>query len=57
MYTERYSLPFLSGVLISALERRRPGLGAWSPEVKAQLQTIFEAELAPNFGRRLFLGV
>lgn len=46
MYTERYSLPFLTGVLISALERRRPGLGAWSPAVREELKKIFEGELA-----------
>jgi hypothetical protein len=46
MYTERFSLPFLSGVLIAAAERRRPGLGAWSEAGKAQLLQVFREELA-----------
>jgi len=46
VYTERFSLPFLTQVLIAAAERRRPGLGPWTPEVRAQLQGLFETELA-----------
>jgi hypothetical protein len=53
MYTERYSLPFLAGVLISALERRRPGLGAWTPQVREELQKVFTGELA-EMRRRFF---
>lgn len=47
MYTERFSLDFVSGVLMAAAERRRPGLGAWTPEVRAQLEQAFRDELAP----------
>lgn len=47
MYTERFSLGFVSGVLMAAAERRRPGLGAWSPAVRAQLEQAFRDELAP----------
>lgn len=46
MYSERFGLPFITEVLIAAAERRRPGLGAWSPEVKAELRRVFETELA-----------
>lgn len=46
MYTERYSLPFLAGVLISALERRRLGLGPWGEKARAELRALFDAELA-----------
>src|SRR5882724_818950 len=46
MYGERYALPFLAGVLISSAERRRPGLGPWSPAVRDDLQRAFTAELA-----------
>jgi len=53
MYTERYSLPFLAGVLISALERRRPGLGPWTAATREELKKIFDAELA-EMRRRFF---
>lgn len=53
MYTERYSIPFLAGILISAAERRRPGLGAWTENVRAELRKVFETELADL--RRRFL--
>jgi hypothetical protein len=46
MYTERYSIPFLAGVLISAADRRRPGLGAWNEGLRGELRTVFETELA-----------
>lgn len=46
MYTERYSLPFLAGILISALERRRLGLGPWGEKARTELRTVFDAELA-----------
>lgn len=46
MYSERFGLPFITEVLIAAAERRRPGLGAWSPDVKAELRRVFESELA-----------
>lgn len=46
MYTERFSLSFVSGVLLGAAERRRPGLGAWNDRVRATLRQLFEAELA-----------
>ena len=45
MYPDRFRLPFLSGVLIAAAERRRPGLGPWSPQVEEQLRRAFETEL------------
>ncbi len=45
MYTDRFSLPFLTQVLIAAAERRRPGLGGWTPQVRAELRQIFETEL------------
>lgn len=46
MYTERYSIPFLAGVLISALERRRLGLGPWAETSRGELRAIFDSELA-----------
>lgn len=46
MYTERFSLAFVSGVLIAAAERRRPGLGKWTPEVRDELHRVFVDELA-----------
>lgn len=46
VYSERFTLPFISEVLIAAAERRRPGLGPWTPAVRAQLREIFQAELA-----------
>ena len=45
MYPDRFRLPFLSGVLIAAAERRRPGLGPWSPQVEAQIRQAFDTEL------------
>jgi hypothetical protein len=45
MYPDRFRLPFLSGVLIAAAERRRPGLGPWSPRVEQQLREAFQTEL------------
>jgi hypothetical protein len=45
MYPDRFRLPFLSGVLIAAAERRRPGLGPWSPQVEQHLRQAFETEL------------
>lgn len=45
MYPDRFRLPFLSGVLIAAAERRRPGLGPWSPQVEEQLRQAFQTEL------------
>lgn len=53
MYTERFSLPSLSRALIAACERRRPGLGPWTPEVEAALEETFASELAE--ARRNFL--
>lgn len=53
MYTERFSLPFLSRVLIAAAERRRPGLGMWTPKSEGLLRETFVAELAE--ARRNFL--
>ena len=47
MYTERFSLGFVAGVLMAAAERRRPGLGPWSPAVRAQLEQAFRDELEP----------
>lgn len=45
MYSERFSLPFLASLLIAAAERRRPGLGPWTPQVRAELESVFRAEL------------
>ena len=45
MYTERFSLSFIAQVLMAAAERRRPGLGAWSPSVRDDLKKVFETEL------------
>lgn len=53
MYTERFSLPFLARVLIAAAERRRPGLGLWTPASEAALRETFAGELAE--ARRNFL--
>ncbi|HZJ53969.1 MAG TPA: hypothetical protein VFD38_07500 [Myxococcaceae bacterium] len=53
MYPDRFRLPFLSGVLIAAAERRRPGLGPWSPGVEEQLRRAFDSELEDV--RRSFL--
>jgi hypothetical protein len=53
MYPDRFRLPFLAGVLIAAAERRRPGLGPWSPEVEEQLRRAFASEL--DDVRRSFL--
>src|SRR3569833_3557229 len=46
MYSDRFSLAFVAGVLMAAAERRRPGLGAWSPAVREQLRQVFDEELA-----------
>lgn len=46
MYSDRYSLPFIGGVLISSMERRRPGLGPWSDKTRDELKKSFDAELA-----------
>lgn len=46
MYSDRFSLPFVSQLLIAAAERVRPGLGAWSAEVRAKLEQVFRRELA-----------
>jgi hypothetical protein len=45
MYTERFSLEFVSGVLIAAAERRRPGLGPWTPAAREMLREGFVSEL------------
>jgi hypothetical protein len=45
MYPEHFSLPFVTGVLIAAAERRRPGLGAWNAQSRADLEAVFRAEL------------
>jgi hypothetical protein len=55
VYTERFSLPFIAQVLIAAAERRRPGLGAWTPEVKEELKKLFQSELAEIRARFLEL--
>jgi len=46
VYTERYSIPFLASVLISAAERRRPGLGPWSEKTKDEIRAVFQTELS-----------
>ena len=46
MYTERFTLPFIAQVLIAAAERRRPGLGPWTPEAKEEIRKLFESELS-----------
>ncbi len=46
MYTERFSLSFVNGTVLAAAERRRPGLGPWTAEVRAQLESTVESELA-----------
>ncbi|MGZ6132302.1 MAG: hypothetical protein ACXWLF_09760, partial [Myxococcaceae bacterium] len=53
MYPDRFRLPFLAGVLIAGAERRRPGLGPWSPAVEDQLRAAFRTELEDV--RRSFL--
>ncbi len=53
MYPDRFRLPFLTGVLIAAAERRRPGLGPWSFQVEEQLRQAFDSELEDV--RRSFL--
>ena len=45
MYPEHFSLPFITGVLIAAAERRRPGLGAWTPQARAEFEAVFRTEL------------
>ena len=46
MYSDRFSLPFLAEVSIASAERRRPGLGPWTPKVREALDGVFRAELA-----------
>ena len=46
VYSERFSLPFLSQVVIAAAERKRPGLGPWSAGAEAALRQVFDDELA-----------
>jgi len=46
MYSQRFSLPFLAEVLIASAERRRPGLGPWTPQVRGSLEAGFRTELA-----------
>jgi hypothetical protein len=46
VYTERFSIPFLAGILISAAERKRPGLGPWSDKAQDEIRALFESELA-----------
>jgi hypothetical protein len=46
VYSERYSIPFLAGVLISAAERRRPGLGPWNEQAQSEIRALFQSELA-----------
>ncbi|MBS2026405.1 MAG: hypothetical protein JST54_00755 [Deltaproteobacteria bacterium] len=46
MFSDRFSLPFVTSVLIAAAERRRPGLGPWTPAVRQELLGIFKDELA-----------
>jgi hypothetical protein len=46
VYPDRFRLPFLTGVLIAAAERVRPGLGPWSPKVESRLRDVFATELA-----------
>lgn len=53
VYSERFSLPFLSQVVIAAAERKRPGLGPWSLEVQAELVKTVVEELA-ELKRRFF---
>jgi len=53
VYSERFSLPFLSQVVIAAAERKRPGLGPWSLEVQAELVKTVAEELA-ELKRRFF---
>src|SRR6185295_8570757 len=52
---DRFSLPFLAQVVIAAAERKRPGLGPWSPAVEAELVKTFDEELAEL--KRRFLEV
>jgi len=55
VYSERFSLPFLSQVLIAAAERKRPGLGPWSLTVETELLRTFADELVEL--KRRFLEV
>jgi hypothetical protein len=55
MYSERFSLPFLSQVLIAAAERARPGLGPWNDKARQSLETIFRTELTEVRARFLEL--
>jgi len=45
-YSQRFSLPFLAQVVIAAAERKRPALGAFTPEAEALLRQTFADELA-----------
>jgi len=51
VYTERYSIPFLASVLISAAERRRPGLGEWNEKAEGEIRSLFVAELTQMKGQ------
>jgi len=55
LYTDRFTLPFVAQVLIAAAERRRPGLGRWTPEVREELKKVFETEVAEVRARFLEL--
>ncbi|HEY8212095.1 MAG TPA: hypothetical protein VIG99_31655 [Myxococcaceae bacterium] len=55
VYSDRFSLPFLAQVVIAAAERKRPGLGPWSPAVEAELVKTFDEEMAEL--KRRFLEV
>jgi len=46
MYTQRFSLPVLAEVLIASAERRRPGLGPWTPQAREAIEAGFLAELS-----------
>lgn len=46
MYTERFSIEFVCGVLIAAAERKRLALGPWTPAAREELRAVFRAELA-----------
>jgi hypothetical protein len=46
MFSDRFTLPFLAGILISAAERRRPGLGPWTQKAEDEIKSVFRSELA-----------
>ncbi|HVE83778.1 MAG TPA: hypothetical protein VND93_13050 [Myxococcales bacterium] len=52
-YSDRFSLPFLSQVVIAAAERKRPGMGPWTAAVEQELHKTVLAELA-ELKRRFF---